>query len=235
MNPGTFLEVGAGRGVLAHLLLGLGWSGTGYDLNPEAADGARQINAEAVATGRFDIKTADWLNSGDHGVADLVLSSMVLEHLDEEQVTRYFQRTSECLIDGGVGILLVPGSPSHWGIDDEIAGHYRRYTTETLSAAIRRGGFEVRHIAGLAFPVSNLLHRLSNRQVLRAEGARVGLSMEDRTRLSGNREVPWKTTFPAWTRLVLNDATMWPFDLLQRMGSRSEKALILYCEFIRSK
>ena len=62
---------------------------------------------------------------------------MVLEHLDEEDELRYFEKCEQDLKPGGFAILLVPASPAHWGVEDEIAGHYRRYTFDSLRVLLR--------------------------------------------------------------------------------------------------
>jgi hypothetical protein len=124
----------------------------------------------------------------------------------------------------------VPGSPLDWGIEDRIAGHLRRYTESTLSEAVESAGWRVEHLVGLTFPLSNVLLGISNRLVRSWEADKVKLSLEDRTIDSGNRDVPWKTSFPAAARLLLNETFMWPFDGLQRWFRHNPRSLVLYCE-----
>src|SRR5277367_2560525 len=45
--PGTFIEIGVGRGFLTKLLLDLGWRGVGLELNPDAIEAASALNADA--------------------------------------------------------------------------------------------------------------------------------------------------------------------------------------------
>jgi hypothetical protein len=156
---------------------------------------------------------------------------MLLEHLDEEGERRYFERTLEELAPDGLGILLVPASPEHWGIEDEVAGHLRRYTRESLRRVVEAAGFRVEQLVGLTWPLSNLLLPLSNRLVARAEAQRLSLSLQRRTIASGYRNVLWKTRFPTAARLVLNEWTLRPFHLAQLAGSQRADAMILYCEF----
>ncbi len=230
LAPGTFVEIGVGQGVLSRLLLDLGWRGAGFDLNEQAVQAAAALNADAIAQHRYELRAGDWLELSEPPVADLVVSSMVLEHLDSDDERRYFRRAAETLRPQGRVVLLVPGSPRHWGIEDEIAGHQRRYTFETLRNAAESSGFAVEHMAGLTFPLSNLLLSLSNRQVRRWEADKTSLGLDRRTVESGDRHVPWKTSFPPAARLVLNDAVLFPFHLLQRVNSRNPSSLVLYCE-----
>ncbi len=76
----------------------------------------------------------------------------------------------------------------------------------------------------MLFPVSQFLVR-------RAERDKVALSVQERTRLSGNRAVPFKTTFPRPLRIVLNEAVMYPLHLLQKLNARNPRSMVIYAEF----
>ena len=227
--PGRFIEVGTGAGDLSALLLDARWTGVGYEPGP-AAGRARERNAQALADGRYELREDDWLRAADHEPADLVISSMVIEHLPAEQEALYFQRARSVLRPGGRAIVLVPASPAHWGIEDDIAGHQRRYERDGLARRLAELGWELEHIAGLTFPLSNLLLPISNWLVGRAERDRLGMSELDRTLHSGNRDVAGKTWFPSAARLVLNDRALFPLHLLQRAFRDSTRALVLYAE-----
>jgi SAM-dependent methyltransferase len=228
--PGSFVEVGVGNGHISNLLLHSGWSGTGYDLSASALARARQLNAPFIDCGRFAVRHTDWLAEAGMTPVDLVISSMVIEHLDDDGITRYFEQARSALRPNGRGIVLVPGSPRHWGIEDEIAGHYRRYTVDSLGVTVRQHGWRVLHIAGLTYPLSNMLLKLSNMLVSRAERQKQLLTLQERTERSGDRDVTWKTEFPPWAGTLLNETTLWPFHWLQRRYSREPNALVLYCE-----
>jgi SAM-dependent methyltransferase len=228
--PGRFVEVGTGDGLVSRLLLDLGWSGSGWDLNQQAIEHGRALNATYVEQGRYELHHGDWFAAEASGTADLVVSMMVLEHLDDDAERQYFDRAAAELVGGGRLILLVPGSPDHWGIEDEIAGHMRRYTRASLDHLVKESGWEVEYLVGLTWPISNLLLRISNRLVRRSESDRLALDFEDRTIASGHRQVAWKTRFPRVMRLALNEWTMRPLHLAQVAGSGKENALVLYCE-----
>jgi SAM-dependent methyltransferase len=227
---GTFVEVGVGSGHLSYLLLCGGWSGTGYDLSASSLARTSELTASFIASGRFAVCHADWLLEAEVASVDLVVSSMVLEHLDDDGVRRYFERARAALRPNGLGIILVPSSPRHWGIEDEIAGHYRRYTADSLSATVRQHGWRVQHVAGLTYPLSNMLLRLSDILVRRAEQARQVLPLQERTKHSGDRNVAWKTNYPPWAGALINETTLRPFHWLQRRHRSDPNALVLYCE-----
>ena len=127
-------------------------------------------------------------------------------------------------------IGMVPASPDHWGIEDDIAGHLRRYTRASVAALAASKGWSLRHIAGLTFPTSNLLLPLSNFLVNRSERSKLSLSALERTKQSGKRNVKFKTHFPPILGLFLNEFTMLPLHLIQKAFGKSERALVLYFE-----
>jgi SAM-dependent methyltransferase len=228
---GRFVEVGAGQGIVSRTLLDLGWSGDAYDLNGESLAFAGEVNRVAVSERRYRVVERDWLECTGEEAVGLVVSCMVLEHMDDADEARYFERCKSLLLPGGIGVLIVPGSPRHWGLEDEIAGHFRRYTFEGLRIRIAQHGLVARHLAGLTFPVSNILYPVSEYLVHRSERAKKALSVAERTRLSGNRRVPFKTTFPAALGLILNETVMYPFHVLQKLCGRNERSMVIYAEF----
>ena len=231
LNPGRFVDVGCGQGFTSRILLDAGWRGTGYDLNPDSLSVAAELNSDAVAQGRYSVANVDWLDGDGTGDADLVISCCVLEHLSAEQECRFLDRAAREMTPRGLLILIVPGSPRHWGIEDEIAGHFRRYTYDGLRSLVEARGWKCVHSAGLTYPLGNFLLPLSNALVKRAERSKRALSMAERTKLSGNRNVPFKTRFPSVLNLILNEQVLWPLHLLQKVSSRNPDCLILFGEF----
>jgi len=194
-----------------------------------AAELAKRFHNEVIA-GRLEITSEDYLTARIRSKADLVISSMVMEHLDDPAELDFMAKAAIDLQDGGCMVGLVPASPAHWGIEDEIAGHCRRYTRESLRQLLGRAGWRLNHIAGLTFPVSNWLLPVSNALVSRAERDKKELSPAQRTKESGRRNVAFKTSFPSVFGLFLNDWFLMPFHLLQKRCSRSDRALVLYFE-----
>lgn len=232
-SGGFFYEVGAGNGGLSELLLSLGYCGEAFELNPDACENNRTRNSAAVASGRFTVSNEDFFTSVRARRADLILSSMVIEHLPQADVSAYFRRCAHLLRPGGVVVTLVPAGSQYWGIEDEIAGHFKRYAQADFAPLAAEAALKVDHVAGLTFPVSNMLLPLSNFLVRRAEGHKRTLELQQRTVLSGNRQVPFKTVYPRFLRLLLNERTLWPVDLLQRVFWRSPRCMVLYCEMIK--
>ena len=230
LNPGTFIEVGCGQGILSKLLLDLGWHGVGFDLNELAIEKALQLNEKSIIQGKYAVYCDNWLETKYQKSADLILSCMVLEHLSEEDEERYFQKCQRLLNPGGLVILFVPGAPKYWGIEDEIAGHYRRYSLGGIAEKLDHLNYSIRHMAGLTYPVSNFLYPLSEFLVARAESKKKRIDMAERTKQSGYRNVFLKTSFPPVLKIILNGFFMYPFHIWQKLNIRNENALVVYVE-----
>lgn len=230
LRPGRFVEIGPGAGHLSALLLSLGWSGVAYDMEPSTVSAVAQRFEGEILVGRFRVVNENWLEVRNCERFDLVLSCMVMEHFDDAGEQAFIDRAGSSLVPGGMMIAIVPGSPSHWGIEDEIAGHYRRYTAASASALLSASGWRVRHAAGLTFPISNMLFPLSNFLVRRSEARKLSLSMIERTKRSGIRDVPMKTNFPPVLRFLLNERSMLLPHLVQKVFRRSKRAMVLYVE-----
>ncbi|MBM0740833.1 class I SAM-dependent methyltransferase [Phormidium sp. CLA17] len=230
LKCGEFIEVGCGQGYISKLLLDLGWRGTGYDLNPSVVKKATHLNQAAIDQCQYNVNNEDWFSANQDSKVDLVISCLVLEHLDDFKESCYFNKCRQMLKPGGRMILFVPGSPKHWGIEDEIAGHYRRYTSSDMQQKLEQFNFSQIHLAGLTYPLSNWLLPLSNFLVEKAEQKKLKSTIQQRTQASGDRRVLFKTSFPFLLKLILNEAVMYPFYLLQKSNLNHPYALILYAE-----
>ena len=232
LASGEFVEVGPGAGDLTDLLLKAGWNGTCFDLNDQTISKLANRFSKEIDQGKLRLMNQDFNSSPieNSGTADLIISCMVMEHLADENEIEFLHSAKRCLKDGGKMIAFVPSSPNHWGIEDDIAGHFRRYTRKSISDLLQKAGWGLEHISGLTFPLSNMLLPISNYLVRNSEADKIKLSLLERTKLSGNRNVFFKTSFPAVTKLLLNRFVMSPFHWLQKKLSNSESALVLYFE-----
>lgn len=64
----------------------------------------------------------------------------VLEHIDGADGV--LANLSTALVPGGTAYVSVPALRWLWSSEDVEAGHFRRYTAETLTASLRRAGLE---------------------------------------------------------------------------------------------
>jgi hypothetical protein len=118
----------------------------------------------------------------------------VLEHVEDEAGSLANMRRA--LEPGGRLILLVPQSPELYGTLDEVLGHVRRYSRESLERALREAGFEIETL--FDFNRSTTPAWWFNGKVLRRRGfGRVQLKLLNTTiwfwrRV--DRYLPWRGT-----------------------------------------
>lgn len=231
VQPRRFIEIGPGSGEITQLLLDLGWVGESYDLDAQTIEKLGERFAGELKMGRYKAINADYLALPIlPEKADLIISCMVMEHLNDRLESEYMKQSLNVLAPGGLMIGLVPGSPAHWGIEDDIAGHCRRYTRGSIRSLMLGNRWKLQHLIGLTFPVSNLLLPVSNFLVNRSEKAKLSLSEVEKTKSSGRRSVKFKTFFPSFLGLILNRWVLLPAYWLQKIFGGSERALVLYFE-----
>ncbi len=230
-KPGRFIEIGPGSGEITQLLLDLGWTGQSYDLEAVTIERLQIRFVKEIEKGLYSAVNADYLSQPQQpGSADMVISCMVMEHLEDASESAFMRKSSEILSREGLIIGLVPSSPAHWGIEDDIAGHCRRYTRASIRELLAENEWQIGHLAGLTFPVSNILLPISNYLVGRSEKSKLKLSQQERTKQSGRRSVKFKTHFPSVFELLLNRYVLWPLHQLQKVFADHERALVLYFE-----
>jgi len=221
-----FLEVGCGSGGVAEQLCRQGWRGLGIDRSPLAVEQAGARLASYVQRGEFTAHCGDILGMEPPSASmDLALSLLVLEHVEDE--TTFVRRMAAWVRPGGAIVVGVPARADCWGIEDETAGHLRRYDRRGLAQVLTATGLEPGPIWSIGVPVVNLLFRVSNLLVKRHESSLLVLSKAERTERSGTRAVPYKTVFPSWFRAILNPVALQPLFWLQRLFYETERGLVL--------
>ena len=155
---------------------------------------------------------------------------MVIEHLPEDILKPFINKCKDLLSEGGTITFLVPSSMKHWGIEDEIAGHIKRYEKEDFIDFKEKYNLDINNITGLTFPISNWLFQISNFLVKKSESSKLLLSQKEKTVYTGNRNVAYKTTFPIIFGIILNEIVLYPFHIIQKLFSNNKNCLVLYCE-----
>lgn len=73
---------------------------------------------------------------------------MVIEHLNELERDKYFEKCKSFLNPGGVIICLVPSLMRNWGVEDEIAGHILRFEPPDVHRITSKHVLELAHFKG---------------------------------------------------------------------------------------
>lgn len=226
-----FCEIGAGKGANSNMLLGIGLEGIGYELNHDSCQHNISNNEVFIKEGRYQVRHANFFEVAETEKSyDIIFSCMVIEHFKEEEVKNYFEKGRTLLRDKGRFITLVPSSMKHWGIEDEIAGHIKRYSFKCFETIAADFNLKLLQNIGLTYPLSNILLPISNYLVERSEKDKEQLSLQKRTELSGNRAVILKTIYPWYFKVVLNEFNMYPFYVLQRIFKKNKNSLVIYNE-----
>jgi glycosyltransferase involved in cell wall biosynthesis len=138
------LEIGSGTGNLTrHLIPRKQYVAS--DINPLYLDTLKGLVSERPYLGvaHTDVTKGDTFPNLDGGF-DTIICLNVIEHVDDD--LEALRNIKAALGPGGRAIVLVPQSPNLMGTLDEVLGHRRRYTPETLAAVARSAGFRVRDI-----------------------------------------------------------------------------------------
>src|SRR5512133_3715290 len=136
------LEIGSGTGNLTRHLV------------PRDRYVASDINPLYVATlgslapdrPYLDVQLTDVTRRETFPTADFdtVICLNVLEHVDDDQGS--LENIRSVLRPGGHALVLVPRGPGLLGTLDEVLGHRRRYTPESLRAVAEAAGFDVKEL-----------------------------------------------------------------------------------------
>ncbi|HKW59016.1 MAG TPA: class I SAM-dependent methyltransferase [Candidatus Dormibacteraeota bacterium] len=225
--PRTFCEVGVGAGTLSLGLCRRGLSGVGIEFSRTAIEAATERLQNYIGEGRYRIVEADFMSMAPPPETfDLAVSMMVMEHVDDDAA--FAARLKDLVRPGGTVIVGVPARRDRWGIEDEAAGHLRRYERRSLLQTLTDAGLSDAVVRSVSVPAANLTFHASNFLLRRAgEGRKTALSQRERTETSGVRDIPFKTVFPAPFKAILNPIAMYPLFVLQRAFYATDLGLTL--------
>lgn len=225
----NFIEVGSGNGYLSNLLLNMEFNGFGVDLNQSACDNNCELNKSFILNKSYSVHKGDF-NDLQNSSFDFLISSMVIEHINDLDLKVFISNAKKIIKPDGKLIFLVPSNMAAWGIEDDIAGHVKRYTFNDIENLAKENSLNVDFKCGLNYPISNWLLKLSNRIVNKNEGYLKGKSELEKTVYTGNRNVKYKTVFPTYLNIILNEIVLWPLHILQILNSKNERSLVMYFE-----
>jgi len=160
------LDIGCGSGNITRHVADFAERVHAIDVSPKAIEVAQ---ANLAGSPNITFEALDVFGSGDaerqslFGQYDLVVLSEVLEHLDEDQ--QALDTISRLIKPGGHLLLTVPADPRQWSVEDELAGHKRRYTRPELIAKLNQAGFKVERLVNWGFPFTRGLLALERRMM----------------------------------------------------------------------
>lgn len=138
-----FLEIGCGTGYVLRELDRMGLTVTGLDMHADGLVFARKRVPDAVFI------TGDMFRFTPKKRFDAVGIFDVIEHITDDR--RALQKCGELLVNNGMLFITVPARPELRSVYDDISGHKRRYTKETLTDLLIRSGFRIRFIGYAGF------------------------------------------------------------------------------------
>ncbi len=123
---------------------------------------------------------------------DTAVCLNVLEHVEDDLAA--LRNLHSVLERGGRAIILVPEGQRIYGKLDEVLGHYRRYSRESLRERLEQAGFTVERIFGFN-RISRPAWYLSGKLLRRSRISRLQLRLFDWTVWLWRRldaHIPWK-------------------------------------------
>jgi len=156
-KPGTFLEVGAGIGLMTEMFLSRGFSGYCYDLSSES----RAILRTRLNQFCNQITILTELKLPPNTLFDYLLAFEVLEHIDDD--LHALKLWSEFIKINGKIIVSVPAHQRKFSKSDELVGHVRRYEKDQLFNLLALAGYKNIKIVNYGYPITELSRLISNR------------------------------------------------------------------------
>jgi SAM-dependent methyltransferase len=226
----SFVEVGCGGGDLSKILCDQGHTGMGVDFSSQAIAIASNTLKPHIDSQHYTLMEGDITESSlfgkYHEGFDTAFSMMVMEHVHDD--IGFLKNLARLTRPGGSVIVAVPGRMDRWNIEDDTVGHLRRYESGELKKIMSDSGLQDVEVWSVAVPVANLLFNISNLLVRRSqELQKINVSQREQTETSGIREIPFKTVFPAWCKILLNRVTLYPLFVIQRLFYRSNLGLVM--------
>ena len=134
LRPGDALDIGAAGGGNTRVLRELGWRPVALEFGSEGAEVAHERGLDTLRADATRLPLAD-------GSLDLVVAFDILEHIEDDDLA--VSEVRRTLRPDGTCLVAVPADPKLWSAHDEAVDHVRRYTRETLSSVLHRGGFDI--------------------------------------------------------------------------------------------
>ncbi len=136
---GVFLDIGGGNGYVTKML-----QENGYETVLIEPGLAGCINAKSRGLNMVVNAALEDIQFSQSAKVSAIGAFDVIEHIEDD--IAFLRSCYEVLDEKGKLFIAVPAFQSLWSEDDIIAGHFRRYTTDSLTRVIEDAGFKVKYI-----------------------------------------------------------------------------------------
>jgi SAM-dependent methyltransferase len=134
-RDGVIFDIGGGNGYVAKGLIDAGFHAAVIEPGISGARNARRRGIDLVICAKASCE-----NFSAHSFPAVGLFD-VLEHLPDD--AEFLRELHPLIEDDGLIYATVPAYSILWSAEDDIAGHFRRYSSSQLVAVVRRAGFDV--------------------------------------------------------------------------------------------
>ena len=195
------LEIGFGGGHFTATMEKMGYKGVAIDFSKEAFEALQKLAGKD-----FGFKVENKSDENVNGKFDAIVAFEVLEHIKEDG--KALKRWNSLLNEGGHLFLSVPAHRRRWSLNDEFAGHIRRYEKTELTDLLGSAGFEIKKFYSYGYPIANITESIRSRLIDKVESN--DRSLEEKTKNSGVSNLP-----VPFGKIFFNDITMMPFYFIQ--------------------
>lgn len=158
---GVALDIGCGAGALLKDLRNCGFDCVAMETSSHAAEIARTVHNGDPGVEIVNQPQSDWTERFDLGLA-----CEVLEHIEDASAA--LTEWVRWIKPGGRFIISVPGRPEKWDATDVWAGHFRRYTRESLETLCSSAGLKTDKIESYGFPIVNWVTPIRARRLAKS-------------------------------------------------------------------
>lgn len=160
---GLLFDIGGGNGCVSLAIQNANWPVALLEPGSHGVKNARFRGIDTIISSTFE--DAGFLE----GTIPAAGAFDVLEHVEDD--SRFLKLLARSLIKEGRLYLTVPALGCLWSAEDNLAGHYRRYSCRELRRVIEQAGLEVEYLTYFftflplpIFVLRSLPHRLGRRR-----------------------------------------------------------------------
>jgi len=225
VGPGTFLDVGCGEGWMTKKVTSLGMRGVALEPSEiafrRAASGSHLSDVHEVELLNLALNEFERLDKFDLGCAFTVIEHVADDVSFLKELTKYVRR-------GGWLVITVPAGEDRWTTEDDLVGHLRRYSHDSLKAVMESAGLARNlQVTGIGFPFMNMTELIRNKLLERRAIGATDHSTFDKTSASGVWKTKWLNTFPRILGLLFNAISLKPVYWVGSLFRKSPRCVLL--------